>query len=210
MANLFTSEHGYTILGDRVRSELSDLQVLYQMASGLAYLHQEGIIHRDIKPQNILVVVRDNSVEMKLADFGLSKEVSYFAGKDSKSDLQQSVGCFTLTAIGGTPGWIAPELIKQSALTSSKDLKNAKAAGKSIRSSMASDIFAYGISSFYYLTKGIHPFGPCCDEYDRLLEITPNIRDNNPINFEKSIESIFNAHKSIRQICPYRYYFHNS
>lgn len=48
-------------------------QITHQIASSLYYLHSYGIIHRDIKLENILMVDESNDSELKLVDFGLSK-----------------------------------------------------------------------------------------------------------------------------------------
>ncbi|EPR77943.1 Cyclin dependent protein kinase [Spraguea lophii 42_110] len=48
-------------------------RMAYQIISGVDYCHKRGILHRDIKPQNILM---DRSGNMKLADFGLARVIS--------------------------------------------------------------------------------------------------------------------------------------
>ena len=44
---------------------------MYQMLQGVAYCHTHRVLHRDLKPQNLLIDRRTNS--LKLADFGLAR-----------------------------------------------------------------------------------------------------------------------------------------
>lgn len=56
--------------------------ILYQCLHALAYLHAEPtVIHRDIKPQNILVEHRYRTPFVKIGDFGFAKEGSKVGGK---------------------------------------------------------------------------------------------------------------------------------
>ena len=61
---------------------LGDNHVLiltYQMLKGLSFLHESNIIHRDMKPSNLLV---NKNWDLKIADFGMSREMSFFDSKD--------------------------------------------------------------------------------------------------------------------------------
>lgn len=66
-----------------------------QIALGLQYLHDKGIIYRDIKPENILM---DEFGYLKLADFGMAKKLK----KNEKAN-----------SFCGTPEYLAPEIILQ-------------------------------------------------------------------------------------------------
>ncbi|WP_187283075.1 serine/threonine-protein kinase [Streptomyces sp. t39] len=69
--------------------------MLWQLAKGLAHAHSHGILHRDVKPANIMIV---DEKEAKLCDFGIAK----FLGDHSATDL-------TGTGVVGTPAYLAPE-----------------------------------------------------------------------------------------------------
>lgn len=67
--------------------------VFLQVVLGLAYLHEQKIVHGDIKPQNILVGDKD---AVKIADFGISQ--SLYGSKQKLSDT------------AGTPAFMSPEM----------------------------------------------------------------------------------------------------
>jgi hypothetical protein len=50
--------------------------VICQALSGISYIHRQGIIHRDIKPGNLLIQSHNDKIHVKVADFGLAKYVT--------------------------------------------------------------------------------------------------------------------------------------
>jgi mitogen-activated protein kinase kinase kinase len=68
-----------------------------QTLAGLAYLHNEGILHRDLKADNILLDIDGTS---KISDFGISKKSNNIYGNDASNSMQGSVF------------WMAPEVIR--------------------------------------------------------------------------------------------------
>jgi eukaryotic-like serine/threonine-protein kinase len=72
------------------------LKVLHQTAQGLSTAHDRGVIHRDIKPGNLMISSRGN---VKIADFGIALATQDFSKKLT------STGEFV-----GTPGYLSPEV----------------------------------------------------------------------------------------------------
>jgi serine/threonine-protein kinase ULK4 len=61
---------------DKKLCETTVHKFAYDLCQGLSYLHENGIIYADMKPQNILI---NEFCRLKLADFGLSKKISDLA-----------------------------------------------------------------------------------------------------------------------------------
>jgi serine/threonine protein kinase/Flp pilus assembly protein TadD len=98
------------------------LQLFHQMVCGIAAMHAAGIIHRDVKPANVMLDRSAAGLCVSIMDFGLAR----------LNEFQSAV--LRPNVLAGTPGYLAPELIKGH------------------HPSQASDIFALGVLLHEVLT----------------------------------------------------------
>jgi len=84
------------LAGGRPMPPAEVAQLGAQLADALAYVHAAGIVHRDVKPANVLLASTGNELRAKLADFG----VALLAGADRLTEHGTVVG---------TPNYLSPE-----------------------------------------------------------------------------------------------------
>jgi eukaryotic-like serine/threonine-protein kinase len=102
-----------------------------QCCEGLQSAHEKGIIHGDIKPENIMIAPGNR---VKILDFGVARRVRRTAKPDDVTKSMQ-----TMNASGGTPAYMAPEVLLQKP------------------DDGRSDIFSLGLV-FYEMLGGRQPF----------------------------------------------------
>jgi serine/threonine-protein kinase len=139
--------------------------VARQMAAGMAAAHAHGIVHGDLKPENVMFA--DDGL-VKILDFGLARRL-----RGSPSPVSDDTAELGLAEMGqglfGTPRYLSPE----------------QARGEP--STMASDLFSLGVI-FFELATGRTAFpGP------GLLQILDQIRSVEPAAFAEEVPEPFDA-----------------
>ena len=102
-----------------------------QTALGLQHAHDQGIIHRDIKPGNLLV---DSAGNLKILDMGLARRSAEFGDQSLAASITQD------GIVVGTPDYMSPEQGKNSKTVDSR-----------------SDLYSLGCT-FYFMLTGRVPF----------------------------------------------------
>lgn len=131
------------------------LQISIQIARGMAFAHAQGVLHRDLKPGNVMLITQpDGNQIVKIIDFGIAKVVE----GNEPHDLTRTGDVF------GSPYYMSPE----------------QAVGRGIDE--RSDIYSLGCVMYEMLT-GVVPFrGASAFEtlYAHINESVPSLRQNNP------------------------------
>jgi tetratricopeptide (TPR) repeat protein/TolB-like protein len=146
--DFFTMEflEGETLAERLRRGRLPDEEartIALQLCAGLAEAHRKGVVHGDLKSNNLILAARpDGAIHVLITDFGLARRIEV-AQRTAQSG-----------EIGGTPAYMAPELWK---------------AGNA---SIASDIYAMGVI-LYELASGKKPHGPDVSWEERLTRKPP-------------------------------------
>ncbi|KAL8746946.1 MAG: hypothetical protein Q9190_001108 [Brigantiaea leucoxantha] len=104
-------------------------QIVSQILEGLCFMHDKGFTHRDLKPNNILVVCEGPDWWVKIADFGISKRATE--------------GLTALRTITGTPAFTAPEVFPHLGTVDTRNNSYTNAV----------DMWSLGVITFLILTS---------------------------------------------------------
>jgi serine/threonine-protein kinase len=130
------------------------LSIAQQICRSLREAHAQGVIHRDLKPGNVVLTQSEEGEELaKVLDFGLAKRVNTNSTEDTDADT-----------VPGSPKYMAPEVIRQQGIDGRTDL------------------YSLGIMMYQMITGAV-PFNrdnPMDILIAHLHEPPPSMRDINP------------------------------
>ncbi len=153
------------------------LHIILQICYSLREAHHKNLIHRDIKPQNIMLCYFGDTYDfVKVLDFGLVKDL----------DREQGDELTTMFEIGGTPMYMSPERLTAPSTVNQR-----------------TDIYSVGAVAYFLLT-GLKPFHKGVTDLDTInhvLNESPTLIVNP--NIDKALEDII--HKCLEKEPENRY-----
>ena len=175
----FVMEHvpGIPITEYCDQNELSTrarLELFVLVCGAVEHAHQKGIIHRDIKPQNILVTVQDGRPVPKVIDFGVAKA--------TRQRLTEKTVFTHLGLLIGTPEYMSPE--------------QAQLGGADI--THATDIYSLGVVLYELLVSAL-PFDPTVLRRAGYAEIQRIIREEEPVPPSTRLSDLGNKAAEVAQ-----------
>lgn len=130
---------------------------IHQVLQGLAYLHDQGVVHRDIKGANILTT-KDGVV--KLADFGVAARLgdgSTGGGGTCGEDRSGSDAAGEETQPAGTPYWMAPEVVELKTVTTASDIWSVGCLAVELLTGQPPYYDLQPLSALYNIVQNPHP-----------------------------------------------------
>ncbi|KAK4183353.1 putative serine/threonine-protein kinase, partial [Podospora australis] len=139
-------------------SELDASQIVWQLIRGVSFMHDNGFAHRDLKPGNILISSTFPRWQVKIADFGISKQA------------MQGVTRLETMTVFGTWGYMAPEVLGHNG-------GNDDNHDQSIAYTMSVDIWAVGVIAMSLLVKR--------DIFRLPFDLWRYVRENQALDFTR-------------------------
>lgn len=188
------------------------LDIAAQVAEGLAAAHAAGVVHRDLKPQNIMLTADGRA---KIVDFGLSKQKAATLGADDVTARDFSTGDHVVM---GTAGYMAPEQVAGEAVDGRADqfavgavmyemLSGRRAFRKATAVQTMAAIIEEEPESLYVAAPGVPP--PVVTVVERCLSKSPDRRYASTLDLARDLRDLRDAlagsQSSMRLVPPQRF-----
>jgi serine/threonine protein kinase len=100
------------IISCKIFTEATAARLMYQLLIAVQYIHSQGVVHRDLKADNVLVQQKDGKYDVKVTDFGLSAlcGVNCIGGFDGEDGIKRK-RFKELSDRWGTRQYLAPEVL---------------------------------------------------------------------------------------------------
>ena len=147
------------------------LELFARVCVALQHAHRKGIIHRDVKPSNVLVTMRDGVPAPKVIDFGIAKATQ---GRLTDATLVTGLDQFI-----GTPAYMSPE----------------QAERRDLDIDTRSDVYSLGVL-LYELLTGRPPYDPKSLQQAGLNEIRRIIREVDPPRPSTAVSTLTDADRT--------------
>jgi serine/threonine protein kinase/tetratricopeptide (TPR) repeat protein len=163
-----------TEYSDEHRLDTDDrLRLFIRVCQAVGHAHQKGIIHRDVKPSNILVAEQDGRPSPKIIDFGIAKAI----GPDSIEPAATTPGLML-----GTPQYMSPEQVEPTA------------GGIDTRS----DVYSLGVV-LYELLTGTTPLAEQLVRESGLDKLRQLIREDDPPRPSDRVDTLADAAATVAE-----------
>jgi len=135
------------------------VEIVLQVAEALDHAHGHGVLHRDVKPRNVLIERGPAGLRVRLADFGLAKFLEHDVHMPAEPARESSLRTLTRTGeLVGTPAYMSPEQVRAGAVDARTDL------------------YSLG-ATLYEMLTGADPF----HDAPTLSDLLARIRDEDPV-----------------------------
>jgi serine/threonine protein kinase len=153
----------------------SDAQVLCQIVEGLLYLHTVDLSHGNLTPGTVLIAsAQPVRMMIKLSEFGLSKFGDQCDDSLAESNEQDGNGAAKKLKYSEELGKEPEDIFRMKYWR----LDGTTDSNKTPKPNQ--DVFSAGCVCFYFLTRGVHPFG------DDSTSIINNMKEQNPVNLKSN------------------------
>lgn len=141
--------------GDWNATEQESAKLIKNILSAIAYLHDNGVVHRGLKAANFVFLSKNTNTDIKIIDFGVARKLPPKEGESPTCDALENV---LTTKVETPPSYVAPEILTQE------------------RYNCKCDVWSVGVVAYFVLSRGKLPYSGDSDKETASMLQDPNLQ----------------------------------